>query len=610
MKWIESLSLKSISERFETVWKRFPVAVLFTIIYTAIALLLLWDKDLIPNNDSLLFIIFFYPPTALILGVSLHLWSEEQTNAKLSRFVHLIAQISWLLYCIIISQQAPGDFSMELVIGLLATLFLFVSSIFFLSFIGKKNDIEAWNFGWHIIKGALLSTVVSTILLGGIELLLWGIQELFNLDLPEELYISMVIICLFTINILLLMMQVPKDADKHDTTIHRMNDFGRLVVHALFVPLQGAYLITLYVYLLNILFTWELPTGGVVWLVTTMMVGMLFITTLIYPLLLQDDMPFDKKLVRWLAFLALPLLVLMTVGIGRRISDYGFTVARAYVLLFNIWCFLVCFYLLFKQTKHIVRILISFALVFFVASVGPWNITASTRRLLLNQVEVIFQRTAVKLPLDNYRFDSLIQTMDKHEADILKGKLSYLKFELQGDSLVNRWIDGNMDLTVSPYYEGPDEPTDTVLVVEDPATIESPYANMRDNMASLPQGSYQKIMQIDDWQREQDLNKTDSTLFMDIIYSQDTLLFTTRFGIPFRQLQEIAADEKKQQPFTVENNDGALLIWFFDVSSNIYDDVDAETVKKDLHLEGLLFLRETAFRKAPINTEDEKTTEE
>lgn len=593
MKWIESLSLKGISERFEAVWKRFPVAVLFTIIYTAIALLLLWDKDLIPNNDSLLFIIFFYPPTALILGVSLHLWSEEQTNAKRSRFVHLLAQISWFLYCLIISQQAPADFNMELVIGLLATLFLFVSSIFFLSFIGKKNDIEAWNFGWHIIKGAFLSTVVSAILLGGIELLLWGIQELFNLNLPEELYISMIIICMFTINIFLLMMQVPKDADKHDTIIHRMNDFGRLVVHALFVPLQGAYLITLYIYLFNILFTWELPSGGIVWLVTTMMVGMLFITTLIYPLLLQDDKPFDKKLVRWLAFLALPLLVLMTVGIGRRISDYGFTVARAYVLLFNIWCYVICFYLLFKQTKHIMWILISFALVFFIASIGPWNITASTRRILFNQVDDIFQRTGVELPLDHSRFDSLVQTMDKHEADILIGKLNYLKIELQGDSLITHWIDGPMGLIASPYPEGPSVLSNAVAV--DPAI----FADMREEMAPLPQGSYQKIMQIDDWQREQDLNATDSTLFMDIIYSQDTLRYTTRFSIPFRQLLEIAADESKQQPFAVENNDGALLIWSFDVVPTILS-------KKDLHLEGLLFLSEAAFQKSPLNFEDEK----
>ena len=219
------------------------------------------------------------------------------------------------------------------------------------------------------------------------------------------------------------------------------------------------------------------------------------------------------------------------------------------------------------------------------------------------------------MPLDYTRFDSLIQTMDKHDADILKGKLSYLKFELQADSLLSRWIDGQVNLLSSPYYEGPREPFDTTLEPIDPATIESPFANMREEMASLPQDNYQKVMQIDDWQREQDLIATDSTLFMDIIYSQDTLLYTTRFGIPFRQLQEIAADENKQLPFTVENNDGALLIWFFEVeskSSGRSNDEDAEKTlsKKDLHLEGLLLLREDAFKKSPLNFEDEKTTEE
>jgi hypothetical protein len=614
MSWIEKISYKGVSERLETVIKRFPVAVLFTIIYTIIALMLLWDKDLIPNSDALFFIIMFYPPTALLLGVSLHLWSEEQTNFKRAHIVHLIAQVCWLFYCVIIAQQSQDSFGMELVVGLLATLFLFKASIFFLSFLGKKTDIESWNFSWNIILSALQTTLVSGILLGGIELLLWGIQELFDLDIPEELYISMVIICMFTVNVMLLMMQMPKDEAKHDTNTHRMNDFGRMVVHGLFVPLQAAYLITLYFYLLRILFTWELPSGGVVWLVTTMMIGLLFITALVYPLLLQDNKPFDKKLVRWLALLALPLLVLMTVGICRRVSDYGFTVARAYVLLFNIWCYVVCIYLLFKQGKRIMWILTSFVLVFFIASVGPWNMTATTRRLLTRQVDGIFLRTGVQLPLDYTRFDSLIQTMDKHEADILKGKLSYLKFELQGDSLVSRWIDGLVDLHTNPYYEGPSEPFDTDSEPIDPATIESPFANMREEMASLPQGNFLKVMQIDDWQREQVLAETDSTLYMDIIYSQDTLLYNTRFGIPFRQLQEIAADESKQQPFTVENNEGALLIWYFEVESNASKDNDDDAaekapVKKDLHLEGLLFLREAAFKNAPLSFEDEETKE-
>ncbi len=614
MKWIESLSFKGLSERIEALGKRFPVALLFTIIYTVIALTLLWNNDLIPNSDALFFIIVYYPPTALLLGVSLHLWSEEQTNRKQARIIHLIAQICWLLYCVIIAQQGQDNFGMELVIGLIATLFLFKSSIFFLSFLGKKTDIESWNFSWNIIISALQTTIVSGILLGGIELLLWGIQELFDIDIPDELYLSMAVICMFTINVILLMMQIPKDAAKHDTNVNRMNDFGRMVVHALFVPLQAAYLITLYFYLFRILFTWELPSGGVVWLVTTMMMGMLFITTLVYPLLLQDDKSFDKKLVRWLAILALPLLVLMTVGICRRISDYGFTVARAYVLLFNIWCYVVSIYLLLKQGKRIVWILISFVLVFFFASVGPWNMTATTRRLLTRQVDGIFQRIGVQLPLDYARFDSLIHTMDKHDADVLKGKLSYLKFELQGDSLVNRWLDGTVDLYTNPYYEGPSEPFDTDTEPIDPSTIETPFANMREEMASLPQGNFQKVMQIDEWQREQVLT-SDSTLYMDLIYSQDTLLYTTRFGIPFRQLQEIAADDSKQQPFTIDNNEGALLIWYFEVESNAEkdngdDDTEKAPDKKDLHLEGLLFLRDAAFKNAPLNFEDEETNEE
>jgi len=614
MKWIESLSFKGLSERIEALGKRFPVALLFTIIYTVIALTLLWNNDLIPNSDALFFIIVYYPPTALLLGVSLHLWSEEQTNRKQARIIHLIAQICWLLYCVIIAQQGQDNFGMELVIGLIATLFLFKSSIFFLSFLGKKTDIESWNFSWNIIISALQTTIVSGILLGGIELLLWGIQELFDIDIPDELYLSMAVICMFTINVILLMMQIPKDAAKHDTNVNRMNDFGRMVVHALFVPLQAAYLITLYFYLFRILFTWELPSGGVVWLVTTMMMGMLFITTLVYPLLLQDDKSFDKKLVRWLAILALPLLVLMTVGICRRISDYGFTVARAYVLLFNIWCYVVSIYLLLKQGKRIVWILISFVLVFFFASVGPWNMTATTRRLLTRQVDGIFQRIGVQLPLDYARFDSLIHTMDKHDADVLKGKLSYLKFELQGDSLVNRWLDGTVDLYTNPYYEGPSEPFDTDTEPIDPSTIETPFANMREEMASLPQGNFQMVMQIDEWQREQVLT-SDSTLYMDLIYSQDTLLYTTRFGIPFRQLQEIAADDSKQQPFTIDNNEGALLIWYFEVESNAEkdngdDDTEKAPDKKDLHLEGLLFLRDAAFKNAPLNFEDEETNEE
>ena len=616
MSWLENISFRGATRRVEALLRRFPITVLFTVAFTIIILLLIWDNDFFPNSDAVLFMICFYPPTAALLGLSLHLWSEEQTNRHKSKQIHGVAQGLWFLFCLTISLSLFSE-TMEFGIGMMAILTLIITSVLFLSFLKKKDDIEAWNFAVNLLIGGVISTLVSGILLGGIALLLWGIEMLFDLDFPNDLYLSVVILCMMTLNILLFLMQIPEGEAKHCQNTHRMNDFGKVVVHALFVPLQAAYLITLYIYALTILIAWELPEGGVVWLVTTMMMGMLFIITLIYPLLFHDDKPFDKKLVRWLAALALPLLVLMTVGIWRRIVDYGFTVPRIYVILFNIWCYVVCIYLFLHRAKRILWILISFVLVFFIASVGPWNVTATTKRILTNQVDDILAQTGVRLPLDYTRFDSLTKTMSKHDADILKGKLSYLKFDLDGDSLVTRWLDGLVDLHTNPWWEGPNtnDSTEIKPVKIKPSDIEFPSVNMEYEITDMPKGNFQKVMKVDEWFYKQNIQEQDSLLFLDFIYSQDTLLYSTHFELPFSRLQEEATvEEGNHVPFFIDNQEASLLIWFFSVTQNedtergynSNDDVpNFRAGIKDLHLEGMLFLREAAFKKAPLEQKEE-----
>lgn len=616
MSWIEKISLKGATERMGALVKRFPTTVLFTIVYTIILLMLIWDADFFPENDASLFMLCFYPPTAAILGLSLHLWSEGQANQRRSKLIHIGAQVVWFLVCLIVSLSFFSD-STEFGVGMMSILTLISSSVLFLSFLKKKDDIEAWNFAVNLLIGSLISTIVCAILLGGVAFLLWGIELLFDLDFNNnDLYPSVILLCMFTLNMLLFLMQIPEGEAKHCRNTHRMNDFGRVVVHALFVPLQGAYLITLYVYALTIIISWELPVGGVVWLVTTMMMGMLFITTLVYPLLFHDDKPFDKKLVRWLAALALPLLVLMSIGIYRRVSDYGLTVPRIYVILFNIWCYVVCIYIYLHRAHRILWILISFVLVFFITSIGPWNVTATTKRILTSQVDDILTQTGVRLPLDYTRFDSLVSTMDRHDADVLKGKISYLQFDLDGDSLVTRWLDGLVNLHTNPYWDGPYEPDSTDVEPEPikPETIEFPTASMQYEIADMPKGNFVKVLQVSEWQNYQHLEQQDSIMFMELLYMQDTLTYSTKFDIPFRQLQEIAASDN-QQPFSIDNGEAALVVWHFEVTS-IDDEVEADEtgmadpVIKDLHVEGLLLLRDAAFRKEPLKYEEEDDEEE
>ncbi len=69
--------------------------------------------------------------------------------------------------------------------------------------------------------------------------------------------------------------------------------------------------------------------------------------------------------------IVVPLLVLMTVGIARRISDYGFTVNRAYILLLNLWFYGVYIYLFAVRGRHVKWILISAVVVAFVSRVAP-----------------------------------------------------------------------------------------------------------------------------------------------------------------------------------------------------------------------------------------------
>ena len=199
------------------------------------------------------------------------------------------------------------------------------------------------------------------------------------------------------------MARIPEGEDKR-SDVAVISKFLLFVIRYLFVPLLILYLIVLYVYGIRILVRWELPNGGVAWLVSALMIGCVIVELCLYPLMRSEGVgesekpslssesrqrkskgqmgnpsgegkPFEKWIVRWLPVLILPLLMLMTIGTARRLSDYGVTPPRLYLLLFNLWCYAVCLGLFFGKAKRIRWIMTSFAAVFFLTSVLPVNLT-------------------------------------------------------------------------------------------------------------------------------------------------------------------------------------------------------------------------------------------
>jgi len=189
------------------------------------------------------------------------------------------------------------------------------------------------------------------------------------------------------------------------------------LINYLLFPLLGAYVLTLYVYAAKIIFEWNLPRGWVSTLVMASMLCMVLMIFLIYPVQFREDRDkwrFDRKALRLLPAIFLPLLMLMTVGIVKRVSDYGITAPRLYLMLLNLWCYVVCIGLTVNKSKTFRWIPLSFLALAVLSSVGPQNFAALSRRVLVNDVKKAMSSISpdIRFPLDSAKYSEIMESCD------------------------------------------------------------------------------------------------------------------------------------------------------------------------------------------------------
>ena len=105
--------------------------------------------------------------------------------------------------------------------------------------------------------------------------------------------------------------------------------FWAVLLNWVLTPALLIYTAVLYVYAAKILFTWNLPKGGVAIMVTVFFVVFLMAKML---QILTEPQPF-KWFYDHFSLFVLPLLALFWTGVARRLADYGLTESRYYLLL-------------------------------------------------------------------------------------------------------------------------------------------------------------------------------------------------------------------------------------------------------------------------------------
>ena len=109
----------------------------------------------------------------------------------------------------------------------------------------------------------------------------------------------------------------------------KASGFTHIVLNYLLSPALCIYTVILYAYVLRILLRWELPEGGVAYMVSAYL-GVALVCYLMGHSLERRPFAWFYK---WFPILAVPLIVLLWVGSMYRICEYGFTQDRFYLLL-------------------------------------------------------------------------------------------------------------------------------------------------------------------------------------------------------------------------------------------------------------------------------------
>jgi len=350
--------------------ERFPISISLIVLLA----LLLFTEINSPVNEIPGQVYYFFL-LGSVISVAATLWLEDFVSNRKRNLITAAIMLLWGVYCFFLPSSRELELSKTielLVIGNCAFL-----AIFFISFLKKDKDKAFWKFTMQMLLQLGVAACFGAIIFGGLSLAVLSICELFDVTTEGDIFFYLAIFCYVLFSPLYFLANIPDKTAKHDEEI-ALGKILKILALYILTPLASLYAVILYVYLFKIIIVWELPDGLVSYLVSSLMCVGLFVITLLYPA--------RFSLLRYFGLLMLPLLVLMSIGIFRRFDDYGITIYRGYVLLLNIWFYGICIYVFITKAQRIKWILISFAVIALLSSIGPWSIPNITKYRLIAEV--------------------------------------------------------------------------------------------------------------------------------------------------------------------------------------------------------------------------------
>ena len=418
--------MNSFSARLSAIWRGllrsfrdFPVEA-FISVSAFVLTLLSNEKVVIVSNEKVIEtsfpLVYFFP--LLVLSFCLHRISDRK-GTLVWKVCYLASALFWIpLY---FWRPELGEAGI-VVIYMISFILLFATG-------GRQDNEQYATTILHCLVKGCAAVLVAGVLSLAVLAIIASVDFLFlSRSLAEKWYVyPQLLVWLLIAPMLCCAFVSEAQAQWKDRR------FLTLVVEYVLTPALLIYSVILYAYMLRILIQWKLPDGGVAYLVGGF-IGVALVCRLLQALVTK---PHFEWFYRYFPYVAIGPLVLLWIGIARRVGEYGLTEMRVYLVAVSLLLTMFTVLLLWPRNRSFFRMSLALgglaAILTFIPGIRAHDLGLRDQRARLEKVlpDLLVDG---KFPEDA-PYTAIADSYDlRRKWDSASSAVNYLRKELGADN--------------------------------------------------------------------------------------------------------------------------------------------------------------------------------
>jgi hypothetical protein len=315
------------------------------------------------------------------------------------------------------------------------------------SYTGAAGLQSFWDFNKSLFLRFLAAGLYSAVLFAGLSVALLALDKLLGVTIEGQRYAQLFAAIGIGFNTWHFLSTVPPLPVAGDQPYPRaLKTFAQYIL----IPLVAVYVLILYLYAFKILAAWAWPEGWVANLVLGFSVTGILALLFVYPIRDREENRWIRTIWRWYFPALFPLALMLLFAIWRRVSEYGVTPNRYFVIVMGLWLAGLVAYFTLRRSTNIAMVPLTFLALTLASTFGPWGALAVSERSQRNRLEEILSRHAI------LRDGSIVRTeavLPPAEAGEISSLVEYL-CSMHGPDALRPWLGTRLDSLVSNLPAG------------------------------------------------------------------------------------------------------------------------------------------------------------